>query len=63
MNTDTLDPQAKRIALTLEGLRQRRSPLYAQGLDSIITRLPDSLERDDLQQHRQQYLNSLETAQ
>lgn len=63
MNTDTLDPQAQRIAITLEGLRERRSPLYAKGLDSIITRLPDSPERDDLQQRRQQYLDSLEAQQ
>ena len=63
MNLNSIDPQSRNIVLMLEELRRRRTTIYAQALDCIIDKLPESTELDGLRQHRQAYIDSLEKIQ
>lgn len=61
--TEEMDPQVRRILLAMVELQKRRSPYYAEALGSLLELVPPSPDREQLAQHRQDYLASLEAQQ
>ena len=52
------------ILMMLAVLHTRRTPAYAEALDSILDRLPPACaEREKLASHKRQYLAELEVRQ
>ena len=51
------------ILMMLAVLHTRRTPAYAEALDSILDRLPACAEREKLAIHKRQYLAELEAMQ
>ena len=65
LQIDEMSEEGKKqcILMMLAVLHTRRTPAYAEALDSILDRLPACREREQLALHRLDYLAELEARQ